>query len=285
MKKRMYRITGALVIGSMCIFSTACTATVSQTTGAQSQIIKNQDLQHGTNKNIHINPYAVEVDTKEIKEDSQYLIQNIQIPVISGLEDKKVQNKINKMFESEAIKFRNEINKWAQDAFEEGKKYGYAMRPYIANVTFEEKKNENHILSIYTIYYQDTGGAHGMHNDIAYNIDLNTGNLIQLKDLFQEGYDYKKVIDEKIKAQIDTIGIEYKEKKLKEGEKLENIYLPYQNFEGIDKEQSFYLKDNKLCIYFGLYEIGSYAEGIPTFEIPLLDLKEGLKEEFNHLIK
>ncbi|QEK11624.1 DUF4163 domain-containing protein [Crassaminicella thermophila] len=241
-------------------------------------------FQDGINTKISLKPYSVKVDAKKINKDNQYLIENINIPVISGLEDEKVQNRINKMFESDAKKFRNELNEYAKSAFEDFKKDGYEMRPYIADITFEEKKNEKDILSIYTVYYQYTGGAHGMHNDIAYNIDLKTGNIIKLKDLFKEGYNYKKVIDEKIKEQIDKIQSEYKEKKLKEGEKIKNIYLPYNRFEGIDKNQRFYLKDNRLCIYFGLYEIASYAEGIPTFEIPLSELKEGLKEDFSDLL-
>lgn len=228
---------------------------------------------------VQLNPYGVKVDTKKINDEEEYFQGNINIPVISGLEDEKIQNKLNKMFEEEAIEFKDEVKGFAKEGADDAKKFNYEMRPYVADVTFQEKKNEKDLLSIYVVYYQYTGGAHGMHDDVTYNIDLKTGELIELKDLFKEGYDYKKAINEKIKAQINEIQEEYKERALSEGQKTEDIYLPYQGFKEIGEDQNFYLEDDKLIIYFGLYEIECYAAGIPTFEIYFSDLEEGLKKE------
>ncbi|QZY53950.1 DUF3298 and DUF4163 domain-containing protein [Crassaminicella profunda] len=231
-------------------------------------------FKNGVNTHVQLKPYAVKVHTKKIKENKEYFEADVKIPVLSGLKDEKIQEKINQMFKKEALDFKDEIEKWAKEGAEDAKKYDYEMRPYSVYVDFEEKKNEQDLLSIYITYYEYTGGAHGMHNDITYNIDLKTGKLIELKDLFKENYDYEKVINEKIKEQIDRIN------KPSGENSSEDDYIYYQGFEGIRKDHSFYLKDNKLGIYFGLYEIAPYAAGIPTFEIPLSTFENGLKEDF-----
>ncbi|MCT4618320.1 MAG: DUF3298 and DUF4163 domain-containing protein [Marinisporobacter sp.] len=234
-------------------------------------------FKNGVNTNVHLKPYAVKVHTKKIKETKEYLETDVKFPIISGMKDEIIQSKINQMFEKEALDFKDEIEMWAKEGVEDAKKYDYEMRPYSVYVDFEEKKNEGELLSIYTTYYEYTGGAHGMYNDIAYNIDLKTGKILELKDLFKEDYDYEKVINEKIKEQIDRIN------KASEENGSEDNYMYYEGFEGIRKEHSFYLKDNKLGIYFGLYEIAPYAAGIPTFEIPLSTFEKGLKEDFREL--
>lgn len=237
-------------------------------------------FKQGITTDVSLSPHAVTVNKKKIHESETWINIDVNIPVLSGLKDTKVQDKINQMFETDILSFKEELGEAAKEAFEDAKKYNYEMRPYAINITFEEKKNEKGILSLYVVYYTYTGGAHGGHDDITYNIDLKTGNLMELKDLFKEGYDYKKIINEKIQGQIGVISEELKQKSLKEGQKPEDVYIPYQGFESIRDDQPFYLKNDRLGIYFGLYEIAPYAAGIPTFEIPLADFQEGLKEDF-----
>ncbi len=52
-------------------------------------------------------------------------------------------------------------------------------------------------------YYQYTGGAHGLTTKVSYNYNLKTGNELKLKDLFKEGFDYKSIIDKKVKEDIE----------------------------------------------------------------------------------
>ena len=47
-------------------------------------------------------------------------------------------------------------------------------------------------------------------------------------------------------------------------------------FNGINENQSFYIKNKKLIIYFGLYEIAPYASGISEFVIPSKLIKENI---------
>ena len=235
------------------------------------------NFKYGVNTKIQLNPYAVDVNIKNIKLDSDAIVGNIKIPSISGLEDKKVEEKINKRFEKEAIEFETEMEKEGKTGLADAKEYGYTHRPYCADIHVKEYKNEGDLLSIYMLYYTYTGGAHGSSYGVSYNIDLKTGDIMKLKDLFKDGYDYKKTIDEKVKAQVDSNGREIIARGVREGEKAEDIYTPYKGFVGISDNQTFYLKDDRLFICFGSYEIASYAAGMPEFEIPLSALKEGLK--------
>ncbi|WP_129597880.1 PdaC/SigV domain-containing protein [Anaerophilus nitritogenes] len=232
------------------------------------------------NTNISLKSQAVKLSIKTMKEDNEYIISNINMPIVSGLKNEKIQQKINQMFEKDILDFKDMMIQSAKEGYEDAKKYGYELHPYSADVFFTEKKNEENILSIYVVYYSYTGGAHGSHDDITYNIDLRTGDIINLKDLFKDGYDYKKIISEKVRKQMDQINQEEKERLIQEGEDPQNIYTQYEGFDRIREDQSYYLKDERIGIYFGLYEIGSYAEGIPTFEIPISELKEGINEKY-----
>jgi len=232
-------------------------------------------FKEGVNLQPKLEPYAVEISTKKIKESNEYFDANVRIPVISGLNDNTVQDIINKRFEEEALEFKNRIGSFAIQDHEEALKEERNLNKYSAYITFEEKRNQGDIISIYVVYEQYTGGAHGMYYPVTYNIDLNTGNLIELKDLFTEGTDYVTIISDKIREQIQAINEEEKNILKKLGQE-EDFYPMYEEYNGIKEDQLYYLTDDKLGIYFELYEIAPYAWGIPTFEIPLEDLDEYL---------
>ena len=50
---------------------------------------------------------GVWVSTKEIKGSDQYIEINMKIPVIEGMEDKKIQAKINASLERDAVDFKS----------------------------------------------------------------------------------------------------------------------------------------------------------------------------------
>jgi hypothetical protein len=237
-------------------------------------------FQYGFKTTVDFKPYAVDIQTQKIVKDDESIMTNISIPVISGLADERIQNQLNKKFKEDIMKFQKENEQSAKEYLEEDKAGGYEARMYAAYVTdvsFQEMKNEGNILSILVSYCAYTGGAHGSQDDVAYNIDLKTGKEIKLKDLFKEGYDYKKAIDQKIQKSIDDLTVKLKKEALIKGENPKEVYNPYQGFDGIAKDQKFYLKDDKLVVYFGQYEIAPYAAGIPTFEIYFSKLEDGLK--------
>ncbi|HHV97245.1 MAG TPA: DUF3298 domain-containing protein, partial [Clostridiaceae bacterium] len=103
----------------------------------------------------------------------------------------------------------------------------------------------------YEYYY---GAAHGMPIRKCVHIDLETGKFYKLGDLFLKNSDYESVISDIIKKQI-----------IEQGE--DSIVQP-GNFDKISPDQTFFIKENTLNIYFSPYEIAPYAAGFPTFKIP-----------------
>lgn len=231
------------------------------------------------------NETTVKVDSKAVNKDEEWISVEASIPVVTGIKDENVQNRINSMLEDAGMKFIDDLEKQSKEALEEANTVGYDYIPYYAGITFEEKFNKNGILSLYVVYDQFTGGAHGSHDDISYNFDLATGELIPLSELFNADYDYKASIDKSITAQIEKINEQYKEEAVKNGENPEDAYAPYAGFSGIAKDQQYYIKDGSIVIYFPLYEIAPYAAGIPEFEIPLSEIKSGIKAEYLQKLK
>lgn len=209
----------------------------------------------------------VKVETKEVKTDSQAFVSDLKIPVISGMANKKIQSGINKIFEEDAINFRNKLEKDAKEALEEYKKHGIGVfHKYEAYTAYQVRYNKNCLLSITVMYYQYTGGAHGMEVQRGYNFDLKTGKQLQLSDLFEDGFNYKQAIDKEVLDYMNA----HKDKFFSES---------ITSFKGISTNQPYYLEEGNLIVYFGEYEIAPYSSGIPEFKIPYSELK--LRNDFN----
>ena len=72
---------------------------------------------------------------------------------------------------------------------------------FVADTSFEVKKNTNNVISILIKYYKYSGGAHGYYEYVPYNINLKNGNMISLKDIFKNDVDYKLLINNEIEKQ------------------------------------------------------------------------------------
>jgi len=211
--------------------------------------------------------------TKKLKEQSETLGVDMEIPAIDVLEDKDIQSSLNSRWETEAMAFKQEIAAELEQYVKACKEQGYPIRPYEVVTRYQECSNSEGYLSLYVDYYGYTGGAHGFTERRAYNLDLNTGKDLALKDLFRDGFDYKAVLNQVIREQIAAAPGDYFDQ-------------PGMGFTTIADDQSYYIADGNLVIYFGLYEIAPYAAGIPEFKIPLSDLKDGLRvqllQQSNH---
>ena len=129
----------------------------------------------------------------------------------------------------------------------------YVKYQYELYIDYKLTYNKNNVISIPMNVYEFTGGAHGMTYLNSYNYNLINGKKLKLSDIFKENIDYKKIIDNYIKYVI---------------KKNPDIYFQGNNgFKGIKEEQSFYIEDDGIVIYFDLYEIAPYYVGIPKFKI------------------
>ena len=114
---------------------------------------------------------------------------------------------------------------------------------------------KNNILSLSVFYYWYSLGAHGSTVQEAYNLNLVNGERIPLPDILKEKKDYLKIINQEIKRQIKLNPEAY----FDDGAVFQSIS---------EGQQPFYVIEDGIVIYFGLYEIAPYSSGIRYFKIP-----------------
>lgn len=209
------------------------------------------------------------IDTQTITKNNKYINSVINIPIIIT-ENKELSKSINDEITNNIMKFFNESQQQAKDYYENIEE---VENKFVANVDYDIKKNSDDILSIMIINYKFAGGAHGDYEHVVYNIDMKNGKFISLSDLFKKNIDYKTVINEEIRKQIEEL--------IKTDKQNKGVY----EFEGISDKQKFYIQDDNLVIYFDLYEIAPYAAGIPEFIINVNKIDHILKPEYKNIFK
>ena len=112
---------------------------------------------------------------------------DLQIPALSCLKNEPIHSALNSKWEKDARDFQEEIASNLEDYVKECREQGYPVRPYEVMTRCQVGSQSQDRLSLYVDYYQYTGGAHGLTERRAYNIDLKTGKELTLKDLFPEG--------------------------------------------------------------------------------------------------
>lgn len=208
-----------------------------------------------------IKSLIVTVSEKDIKKNTEAIDVNLKIPVVHGIKSITVENKINNMFYKDAINFKNPLEKDANKYLSDSKKdKNLHFNKYSAYETFKVKYNKNDLLSIPVRYYQYTGGANGLEVQRGYTFNLKNGKLLQLPNLFEKGFDYKKIISAAVLKQMKAHS---------------DIYFPdaIKNFKGISGNQPYYIENGNLVIFYGPFEIAPHAAGIPEFKIPFSSLK------------
>lgn len=204
------------------------------------------------NLNSEFSESSLIVD-KKINEKNSYLTIDVTIPQINGLNDKNVEKVINRKISDFTTMWISDVKEIANEYYGSPNniepRFPYQlMSKYII-------KSQNEILSFYIDYYQFTGGAHGITNRVDYNIDINTGKELLLKDLFVNEEGYKDIINKEIEKQIS--------------ENPDSYFQGKEGFNGIKENQRYFVDGKNIVIYFGQYEIAPYASGIPEFKIPI----------------
>lgn len=215
-------------------------------------------------------PAGLEVGAKQHVVSTSYYTFAGEIPVFNSDSNPEMASQLTALMDKQIVMNEKLVEDDAKALYESNKADGFIYPPEIHNVEFDVMRKDSEFLSLYLMYYSYTGGAHGMHYDLAYNFDMATGNRIELKDLFKEDADYVAVLNREVQTQIDLIQKEFIEKNGGE-------WAPYMGFETIAEDQHFYLTNDALVVFFDLYEIAPYASGIPTFEIPFTNIEDSLK--------
>lgn len=189
-----------------------------------------------------------------IEEEQEALKVDMVFPLVQGLKDKQVEEKINQIIQEEIINFKNQLQTESEEYLKSAKSEEWEIRKYIATTYYIVHYQKDDLLSLSVFYYSYTLGAHGYTLQRTYNFNLVNGEVILLGDIFKENKDYIDIINQEIKRQINLNPQEY--------------FSEWSVFQSISQEQPFYLIEDGIVVYFGLYEIAPYASGIRYFKIP-----------------
>jgi len=189
-----------------------------------------------------------------IKEDHEALKVDMVFPLVTGVKDKQVEEKINQIIQEEILNFKNRLQAESEGYLQSARSEGWEIRKYIVTTYYIVHYQKDDLLSLSVFYYSYTLGAHGHTLQRAYNFNLENGKEILLGDILKEKKNYVDVINQEIKRQMALNPQEY--------------FSEWSVFQSISEEQPFYLIEDGIVVYFGLYEIAPYASGIRYFKIP-----------------
>lgn len=211
------------------------------------------------NKNLN----EIIITNKNIKQDTTSINEDISFPKINSTKYMEGAEKVNTIIEKDIITWRDDLTQLSKEYEKEFKDSNGELIPFELVTKYDVTYNDNNLLSIPMDYYQFTGGAHGLTTKIGYNFQLDSGTKLKLKELFNDNFDFKTIINKKVKEEIAKNPQEY--------------FSDGDDFKGIKDEQDFYLAKDGLVVYFQLYEIAPYSSGIKEFKIPYADIEKGLK--------
>ena len=129
--------------------------------------------------------------------------------------------------------------------------------------------NKNHVISI-VLHLNALDDNSTQYDDLySYNIDLLTGNQLVLKDIFRPDMDYLKLVSDFVNFQISQ---------------KPKAYYP-NTVVDIPDDQSFYLTDKGIVIYFALDEISPAANDVPKFLMDFSNFESYINPRFYCNIK
>ena len=193
----------------------------------------------------------------------EHNIANVEIPEVLVDDTNKNVSEDNKETLTETAKeinaeIRGIADKFVKE-FEENLKNEEGYQDVI--VSSEIMQTTDNYFTIKLMCYQ--GMASGAEWDYYYTIDLQTGKRLQLADLFLEGVDYKAVISENIKKQM--------QEQMEADEDVVyflNDETDEFNFQTITDETAFYLDaDGEIIISFNEGDVAPMYMGTVTFTI------------------
>ena len=135
----------------------------------------------------------------------------------------------------------------------------FPFNPYFLESNYVVKYLNYPIISLYMDKYEFTGGAHGMTFRDSQTWNLTYGKKLSLSQLFKKNYSFKKNILAEIKKQAH-----------RREESKADIYFDQldESIERYFDSKNFYLTKQGIVIYYPLYTIAPYSEGIQEFLIP-----------------
>lgn len=133
---------------------------------------------------------------------------------------------------------------------------------------FETTYCKKPIISLFYDIYEFTGGAHGNTTRKGNTWDMKKNSMLALRELFVDGFNYTPVIFKYIESEAKRRQITGK------AHYFDNLE---ENLRKHFDPNNFYLTDKGLAIFYPLYTISPYSDGIQVFIIPYPLLGSNLK--------
>lgn len=189
---------------------------------------------------------------------------DLQYPEISGLQSSAVQDSMNAFFSSRIATLKQQGYNNEKDLIELIRTGPAGMPAWqsVVATDFYPGYNRNGFFSALLEDYLYAGGAHGQTQRTGYTVNLQTGKVYTLKDLFKSDVDYITLLSAEVQKQIGEQGL--------------SLLTP---FTAIRPGQGFYISGNDLVVFFDQYEYTAYVAGFPEFRIPLASLSQDLATE------
>ena len=165
------------------------------------------------------------------------LSQKVVYPEVQGLPNASVQAQINALLRKNSIYVPTK-NYTKPNSYTWNSSY---------NVVFEQGDIVNFLLSS---YFYATGAAHGMPGRTSLIVNLKTGQVYSMKDIFQPGSAYLKAVSQVV-ASEDT----------------NHTLDTFQKFTGVTNKDSIYLEPNGFVVDFAPYEWASFAQGFLDYPV------------------
>lgn len=194
--------------------------------------------------------------------DACICVSDIKYPRFSGMQNKELQDSLNKHFKNFAAKIACEGKKTKKPENIKG-------RTADAELSFEKTFEGTGYISLkQREHVYSSGAAHDLATEYGTIINVNKGHILKITDIF--GNDKENY--EAINKFIDKKNLERQCKLL---DNCSQNYMPTAqlspetNITGGGCGISFYIdKNSRLKAIFNPYVIGSFADGIIEFEIP-----------------
>lgn len=172
---------------------------------------------------------------------------SIYYPKLENLGNKEVEEKINNQIYKLFV--NNMVDKLKEEDKKTTVKIDYNIKIYNDLLILQKNCFNCKVIDEKNIPIEET-----------YHIDLNTGNLYELKNLFKPNVNYVERLTDIIRN------------KMKERDR-EGVYF-LEEFNGIKEDQDFILFKDYLQLYFYPSEVVSHADGFPRFNIPYEEIND-----------
>lgn len=166
---------------------------------------------------------------------------NIKYPFINNLKNDKTIDNINNSISNKVMELLRE-----QVFIPENINFDEVIGEYTIYLN-----NKGLVSILFSLYTYVNKAAHGYTSYNSITFDANTGQVYEFSDLFNSKLNYVPMLNEIIEMQI------------------KQQHIPFINdYNGVEKDQKFYLTDKSLVLYYPVYEYTPYSYGLFKIDIP-----------------